>query len=214
MADFFLDGRKRSERVWTEREANAVPMIFSADDGAAFGFSTPAGFENWLAKSGLSREYAKAKTLLERTPRNLTRQRETEVSARQAGLVDRYAAELTETLRKANIRPDDGLAVMEFLRNYDPLTGPLIHSVLLYEHAGCTGQWRYLPKGVVWSNFAIFGFDNTCTSVAVYYGGIMLFENPGFTGRSVGIAQLTVGWRNLHTYPYYFNDRASSAITW
>ncbi len=96
--EFFLDGRKRTERVWTQAEAAGVPIIFATGDtgkeSTAFGFSSKEGFETWLGKNGLAREYEKAKLLLSRAPRTLSRQQEAEASAQQAKRLGEYATDL------------------------------------------------------------------------------------------------------------------------
>lgn len=215
---FYLDNKKRSPRNWNESDAKAVPVLFATGnaglENSVFGFSSEAAFESWLAKSGLGIENAKAKALLARSPQTFTQAQENEVSALQARGAEEHARKLSQLLRDARISPDNPEAVQELIANYNPLAGPPVHSALLHEHINSQGQWRILPGGWVWPKLSWLGFNDVCSSVTCFMGGIHLFEHTFFKGRRIGMFAYPGAKWNIHGYPFYFNDMASSAITW
>jgi hypothetical protein len=214
---FFLDEKKMSERTWTESEARAVPVIVAADskglDDAAFGFSSLPAFENWLAKNCLENEYAKGQALLDRSPKELVGKQEKKWSALQAKVVSEHGSDFDRILREAKLSHENISEVIDFVTNYNPYTGPILHSAILFQHIDSGGQFRYLPGGWTWPNFNWLNFNDTCSSLVCHTGSIFLWEHAFFKGRRIGMFVKTSKAYNINDYPFFFNDIASSAQT-
>ncbi|MEA2417512.1 MAG: hypothetical protein QOI58_4169 [Thermoanaerobaculia bacterium] len=213
---FFLDGKRKDQRAWTATDAKAVPIIVSTGEvdsnDTAFGFSSAAGFENWLAKQPFASEYGKAEALLNRTPKELSPQKEKEISVLQADAVARYTNDFAKILGDAKVSVTDAHAVRELVTNFNPLTGPLVHSALLYEHINDQGRWLFLPSWWSWPRLSWLLFADTCSSVQTLMSWALLWEHPWYGGRRIVIQPAKNV--NIDRYPYYFNDMASSAVTW
>ena len=215
--NFVLDGKKRTERTWTAGDAKALPFIVAAHgvgiDDAVFGFSSESEVEKWVAKNGLQREYQQGVALRERTPKHLTPESEAEIRELQDRVTRENSAELMALLRQAKVAIDDPNAVMSFLSDFNPLTGPRIRSALLFQHINLQGSLRYMGKNWTWPDFRWYGFNDTCSSVAVFFGAIWLWEHAWFKGRAIFMFAYPNDRWNIHGYPFYFNDVASSSIT-
>lgn len=159
-------------------------------------------------------EYAKSQALLERSPKRISGEEETKLAAVQKQTTTRYANEFQAVLRDAGVPIEDPDAVVDLVTSYNPLTGPLIHSALLYQHINQQGSWRYLPKGWSWPNFNWLSFNDSCSSVTVILGGLLLWEHTWYKGRGILMYGYPGANFNIHAHPFYFNDRASSATTW
>src|SRR5438552_3477003 len=88
---FFLDGKKKTQRTWTESDATGLAIIVASGNpglnDVAFGFSSSSEFEIWLAKNGFATEYAKGQALLNRSPKELKPEKAKQVSSLQAKAV-------------------------------------------------------------------------------------------------------------------------------
>lgn len=218
--DFFLDGKKKSDRVWNATDAKGAQIIIASGyDGlgdAVFGFSTEAQFEAWLAtKPVTAHEYSKGKAIFDRTPKRLTEEAEKELSEYQANAIKKYAADFEALLSQARIPRQDPNALTDFVTNYNPLKGPNIHSALLYDGTDFSGSWIYLPKGWSYNKLSWFNFNDKCSSIKVIGGGAVLCEHTNFGGRKVPILGYPAREvRNLADGPYYFDNMTSSVWTW
>jgi hypothetical protein len=214
----FLDGKARTVRTWTESDAANVPMMIASGDpdlaDSVFAFSKPELFDNWLDKNGLARDYAKGRSLLDRSTKRLNAAAEKRVSAVQEAAAASHAAEIARVLAEKKIEVHDTNAVIQFFSSFDPLMGPPSHSAFLYEHIDRKGAWRYLPALWSWPKFSWINFDNKCSSVLVILGWLVLWENTWYGGRGIGMFGYPGASFNIHAHPFYFNDRASSATGW
>lgn len=218
--DFFLDGRKKSERVWNATDAKGAQIIVASGydglDDTIFGFSSEAQFDAWLAtKPVTAHEYSKGKAILDRTPKRLTEEAEKALSEFQANAIKKYVADFEALLSQARIPRQDPDALTDFVTNYNPQKGPNVHSAFLYDDTGFMGSWIYLPKGWSYNNLSWFNFNDKCSSIKVFFGGAILCEHTDFGGRKV----LILGYpakvvKNLGVYPHFFNNKTSSVTTW
>ncbi len=218
--NFFLDGKKKSERVWNATDARGAQIIVASGydglDDAVFGFSTEAQFEDWLAsKPVTTHEYSKGKAILDRTPKRLTEEAEKTLSEYQANAIKKYKADFEALLSQARIPRQDPDALTEFVTNYNPQKGPNVHSAFLYDGTGFMGSWIYLPKGWSYNKLSWFNFNDKCSSIRVYFGGAILCEHTHFGGRKVGaFGYPAKEVKDLGVFPFYFNNTASSVFTW
>ncbi len=218
--NFFMDSKRRDERVWNNSDARGAQIIFSGGfdglDDSVFGFSSLAEFEAWIATKPVSaHEYSKGKAILTRTPQRRTPDQEKAISVLQANTVNKYAADFDSLLRQARISHQDSSALLDFVTNYNPLTGPNVHSAFLYDDPGQGGAYRYLPKGWSFNDLSGLNFNDKCSSVKVFFGGVFLWEHVNFTGRRAIVAGFPAKVvNNLGGYPYYFDNITSSVNTW
>lgn len=218
--NFFMDGKRKDERVWNSSDARGAQVIFSGGfdglDDSVFGFSSLAEFEAWIATKPISaHEYSKGKAILGRTPKKITPEQERAISALQVNTTNKYAAEFNNLLSQARISHQDTQALLDFVTNYNPLTGPNVHSAFLYDGTGQTGQYLYLPKGWSFNRLDWLNFDNKCSSVKVFFGGVFLWGDINFTGRRAIVAGFPAKVVNdLGNYPYYFDNITSSVNIW
>lgn len=111
-------------------------------------------------------------------------------------------------------------SIDEWIAFDNPLFNKLGHSVFLWKHCGYRGVHLYLEGSVQLP--VLWGINDAISSVTVRSGGfsqgVRLYQHSFFRGRSITVVA-AAGWntrriRCLKGYPYYFNDKASSVITW
>jgi hypothetical protein len=213
----FLDGKKKNARAWSESDARAVPIMAATDlpdtDNSAFAFTSQALFEEWLTRNGLTREYQQSTSLLQRSPKRLERQQEAAIRQSQSKVVDSEMKEFISRLERSGLSLDQSDAFVDAISKYNPLTGPIIRSALLFEHVNGAGSARYLPSYWAFPDLSWIQFDDICSSVIVW-GGINMWEQSWYRGRTLWLYSYFGKRYNLFGSPYYFNDVASSAVSW
>ncbi|MBS1910944.1 MAG: hypothetical protein JST22_03060 [Bacteroidetes bacterium] len=216
---FFVDQKRVSDRAWTATDAKAVPFVVAAAyhglNDSAFGFTTEAKLNEWAGKEGLAVELMKGHAIFDRAQKNLTDVQEKALAPMQASAVEKYTTDFFKVLADAKIGRDDANGFIRLLSEYDPFKGPISHSVGLFGDPRWSGRCCYMPGGWGFPDFTWMNFNNQCSSAACIMGGIHLWDGRFFTGRRVtffGYPGIVIPF--LGDYPYFFDDAASSAITW
>jgi hypothetical protein len=213
-----VDGKKYTERTFSEQDARKIPHIVVTAKGVrsktVHGFRSASAMERWLGAEDFLDSYKQGKTLLRRVKRRLKPAEQKEISRLQARIVNAQTKRLKEALAKHGIKPNQTSKIERLLETYDPLTGPIIHSSIVYRHCGFSGSWRVIPSGWAFPDFRWMGFNDVASSVRTW-GWLLLCQHTWYRGRRVWF----VGYpyfsaRCLAGWPYYFNDVASSGAAW
>lgn len=217
-----LDGRPYDERRLGEAAAQRIPNLIATPEGTRegdlFGFSAVHDMETWLNRQGLFEAYDEGRVLTRRARRSLVvhdvdEDEDSELRRLQRRTVTAATSKLKRALLEAGVE-QDAKEMNDLILKYDPVSGPIIHSVTVYKHCGYEGSLRVFPSGWAFPYWSWFRFNDVASSAKAFGVVSVLYNRTRFrSGKKLWLWGATnvscfKGW------PYYFNDIASSSIHW
>jgi hypothetical protein len=214
---FVVDGEPHTEDTFGEDKAKEIPYVVATAEGLkeekVFGFTSEDALKLWAKENDLSEKHQKLDELQRRAQRSLSSHEESLVFRRQARIVNDATEHLQAALRKHDVPPNEIDRIADLIANYDPLEGPILHSLILWRHCNYGGDFRVIPGGVAVPDFRWIFFNDTASSAFHWdiASAHVLFQDTWFRGRRIyffGVLRANC----FVDYPWYFNDIASASI--